>query len=107
MTIRRLIVLVGTCLGLVVGAAHAAGDPAEGARKAKTCLGCHGVEGYRNAYPTYHVPLLGGQHAEYLVSALEAYRSGARQHKTMQAQAAALSDQDMQDIAAYFAQNKQ
>lgn len=91
---------------LLAGAAQAAGDPVAGERKAKTCMGCHGVPGYRNAYPSYHVPRLGGQHAEYLVSALKDYANGNRPHDTMQAQAASLSEQDMWDIAAYFAQIK-
>ncbi len=81
----------------------AAGDAAAGKQKAFTCMGCHGVPSYTNAYPTYHVPKLGGQHAQYLVSALQAYKSGARQHPTMHAQAASLSEQDMADIAAFFA----
>ena len=84
------------------GIALAQGDIEAGRAKAYTCLGCHGVEGYRNAYPSYRVPKLGGQHAEYIVSALQAYKNGDRQHATMQALAATLSDQDMQDIAAYF-----
>jgi cytochrome c553 len=67
-----------------------------------TCLGCHGVPGYKNAYPNYSVPKLEGQHAEYIVIALQAYRSGERSHFTMHSQASTLSDQDMQDIAAYF-----
>ncbi len=66
-------------------------------------MGCHGIPGYNNTYPAYHVPKLGGQHAEYLVAALQAYKAGQRSHKTMQAQAQALSEQDMQDIAAWFA----
>ncbi len=99
----KLLPVAGLVLALA-GAAHAAGDPAAGERKAATCLGCHGVEGYRNAYPNYHVPKLGGQHAQYLVSALKAYKSGQRAHETMRAQAATLSEQDMQDIAAYFEQ---
>jgi cytochrome c553 len=82
--------------------ATAAGDADAGRAKAFTCLGCHGVPGYTNAYPTYRVPKLGGQHAQYLVSALKAYQSGQRNHATMQAQAASLSDQDMEDIAAFF-----
>lgn len=106
MRIKSVFVLVGVLLGLSLNAAQAAGDPAEGARKAKTCLGCHGVVGYRNAYPTYHVPKLGGQHPEYLVAALKDYASGARKHATMQIQAGFLSEQDMQDIAAYFAQSR-
>ena len=82
---------------------HAAGDAAKGKVKAITCMGCHGIPGYHNAYPNYPVPRVGGQHAEYIVVALKAYKSGQRGHKTMQAQAASLSEQDMQDIAAYFA----
>jgi cytochrome c553 len=82
----------------------AAGDPVAGKTKAFTCMGCHGIPGYNNVYPTYHVPKLGGQHAEYIVAALQEYKKGQRSHKTMHAQAATLSDQDMQDIAAYFEQ---
>lgn len=100
--IGRLL-LLGMFLATTV-AAQAAGDPVAGADKAMTCLGCHGVDGYRNAYPSFRVPKLGGQHPEYLVSALKAYRDGTRNHPTMQAQARTLSEQDMQDIAAYFAQ---
>ncbi len=81
----------------------AAGDAATGKTKAATCMGCHGIPSYINAYPTYHVPRLGGQHAQYLVSALQAYKAGQRSHSTMQAQAKSLSDQDMEDIAAFFA----
>ncbi len=81
----------------------AAGDATAGKAKAATCLGCHGIPSYTNVYPTYHVPRLGGQHAEYLVSALHEYKAGQRSHKTMQAQARSLSDQDMEDIAAFFA----
>ena len=83
--------------------AHADGDAAKGRVKAITCMGCHGIPGYHNAYPNYPVPRVGGQHPEYIVIALKAYKSGQRGHPTMQAQAATLSDEDMQDIAAYFA----
>ena len=82
--------------------AQAAGDAAKGKDLANTCLGCHGVPGYRNAYPNYSVPKLEGQHPEYIVLALQAYRSGERSHLTMHSQASSLSDQDMADIAAYF-----
>ena len=78
-------------------------DPVHGKAISYTCLGCHGVEGYRNAYPNYSVPELRGQHPEYLVAALKEYRSGERSHFTMHSQAEELSDQDMADIAAYFA----
>lgn len=81
----------------------AAGDPVAGRIKADTCMGCHGIPSYKNVYPTYHVPMIGGQHAEYLVEALKAYQSGQRRHPTMRAQAASMSEQDMLDIAAFFA----
>jgi cytochrome c553 len=84
------------------GLSAAEGDIQAGRAKAYTCLGCHGVEGYRNAYPSYRVPKLGGQHAAYIVSALKAYQAGDREHTTMQALSGTLSEQDMQDIAAYF-----
>lgn len=87
---------------LATPAALAAGDPDAGRIKANTCMGCHGIPGYTNAYPTYRVPKLGGQPREYVVSALKAYKSGERPHKTMQAQAVSLSDQDIEDIAAYL-----
>jgi cytochrome c553 len=68
------------------------------------CIGCHGIEGYRTSYPSvYHVPRLGGQHAEYLVKALQAYKTGARNHPSMKGIAATLSQQDMEDLAAYYA----
>jgi cytochrome c553 len=101
MTSRRT--LAAVILGVMVTAtAHAEGDVDAGRYKAQTCLGCHGIDAYGNVYPTYHVPKLGGQHAEYIVSALQAYKDGKRKHPTMRAQAASLSIEDMQDIAAYF-----
>src|SRR5579863_3020020 len=80
--------------------AHSAGDPARGKQLSYTCLGCHGIPDYKNVYPTYSVPELGGQHPEYIVAALKEYKNGERSHATMHQQAASLSDQDMQDIAS-------
>jgi cytochrome c553 len=82
--------------------AQAAGNPTEGEKKFYTCYGCHGIDNYRNAYPDYSVPKLRHQHASYIVAALQEYRSGERPHATMHAQAASLSDQDIEDIAAYL-----
>jgi len=79
------------------------GDAKHGKAISYTCLGCHGIEGYKNAYPMYSVPKLEGQHPEYLAAALQEYRTGDRSHITMHAQASTLSDQDIADIAAYFA----
>jgi len=89
-------------IGLCAFSGAMAGDPAEGRSKAESCLGCHGVPHYVNTYPTYHVPKLGGQHEAYLVAALKAYRDKQRSHETMHANAASLSDTDIEDIAAYL-----
>jgi len=78
------------------------GDPAKGHTLTYTCQGCHGITGYKNAYPSYHVPRIGGQSAQYLASALTEYREGKRKHPTMQAQAQSFSPQDIADIAAYL-----
>lgn len=82
---------------------RAEADPERGGQLAYTCYGCHGIPNYKNVYPTYSVPRLEGQHPEYLALALQGYRSGERSHSTMHSQAADLSDQDMQDIAAFLA----
>src|SRR5580700_9557510 len=79
------------------------GDAAHGHVISYTCLGCHGIDGYRNAYPNYSVPKLEGQNPAYLDTALHGYRDGDRSHLTMHSQASTLSDQDIADIAAYFA----
>jgi len=90
-------------LGCASLPAFAEGDAAAGEVLAYTCLGCHGVEGYRNAYPSYRVPKLGGQKAAYLVAAIKGYREGDRVHPTMVAQASSLTDQQIEDAAAYLA----
>ena len=79
------------------------GDVEAGKELGYSCLGCHGIEGYRNAYPSYRVPKLGGQKAAYLVIALKGYRDGTRQHPTMTGQASSLSDKDIDDVATYLA----
>ena len=82
------------------------GDATRGKGLTYTCRGCHGVEGYKNAYPSYHVPKLGGQSEVYLRNALLEYRGAKRKHPTMQAQAQSFSDQDIADIAAYLSSIK-
>ena len=84
-------------------AAALQGDPHRGKELSYTCLGCHGIDGYRNAYPDYSVPKLEGQSPEYLSGALHDYRKGDRSHITMHSQAEELSDQDIADIAVFFA----
>lgn len=90
-------------LAFLAQPAFAEGNAAAGKELGYTCLGCHGIEGYRNAYPSYRVPKLGGQKAGYLEIALKGYRAGTRQHPTMEGQAASLSDQEIADVAAYLA----
>jgi cytochrome c553 len=82
------------------------GNAQTGRTLAYTCQGCHGVEGYKNAYPSFHVPRIGGQSAEYLAQALTEYKKGNRKHPTMQAQAQSFSDQDIADLSAYLSSVK-
>ncbi len=91
-----------TIVTLVVPGVAAAADAARGAKLGYTCQGCHGIPNYRNSYPIYSVPKLGGQHTAYMVVALKEYASQDRPHPTMHAQAVTLSEQDMQDVAAYL-----
>lgn len=104
-----MIRLTAICLGLAValapGISQAAdGDPIAGKGKTAMCAGCHGMPGYKTAFPvTYSVPKIGGQHAAYIVKALQGYKSGDRKHPSMRAIAAGLTDQDMADVAAYYA----
>ena len=83
------------------------GDAEKGATKVSLCVGCHAIPGYRSSVPEiYTVPMIGGQSASYIVSALSAYKKGERKHPTMRGIAGSLSDQDMADIAVYYsAQN--
>jgi cytochrome c553 len=83
-------------------AATLTGNPEAGRQLVYTCQGCHGITGYKNAYPSYKVPMIGGQSAEYLSQALHEYREGKRKHPTMQAQAQSFSDQDIADITAFL-----
>jgi cytochrome c553 len=106
MKIPILVPLVAAC-GLVVATSFsyaAEGDPAAGKKKTSMCAGCHGIGGYKTVFPeVYHVPKLGGQHAAYIVKALQEYKAGNRSHPSMRAIAAGLTDQDMADLAAYYA----
>jgi cytochrome c553 len=80
-----------------------AGDAAAGAQKIEMCIGCHGIVGWRTAFPeVYKVPKIGGQHEAYIVKALQEYRAGERTHPSMKAIAATLSDKDIADLAAYY-----
>jgi cytochrome c553 len=108
MKTSRLIPLVAACSFAVVASAPAfaaeAGDPVAGKAKTSMCIGCHGIGGYKTVFPeVYHVPKLGGQHAAYIVKALQEYKAEKRSHPSMRAIAAGLSDKDMADLGAYYA----
>jgi cytochrome c553 len=105
--IRYLLVATALVATSVYGQAPA-GDPAAGREKTQMCAGCHGIEGWRTAFPeVYHVPRIAGQHPTYIVKALQEYKSGERSHPSMRAIAASLSDQDMANLAAYYGQSVQ
>ncbi len=100
--------LSAACLVLAFAAfpAAAQGDPENGKALFYTCTGCHGIADYKNVYPTYRVPKVGGQNEQYLIIALTQYKNGERPHPTMRAQAESFSDQEIADMAAYLSSLK-
>ena len=100
--------LIASCFALASLSAPvvAKGDPAKGKLLAYTCTGCHGIVEYKNAYPSYRVPKIGGQNEQYIIAALTGYKNRERNHPTMQAQAQSFSERDIADIAAYLASLK-
>ena len=106
--------LIGATCALAVGVSGAAiakepvkGDIEAGRQKISMCIGCHGIPGYKASFPeVYAVPMIAGQNEQYIIVALRAYASGERTHPTMDAISSSLSDQDMADLAAYYANLK-
>ncbi|GAB3543582.1 cytochrome c [Noviherbaspirillum agri] len=91
----------------VAGAAEITGNAKAAENKIAMCIGCHGIPGYKAAFPeVYQVPMIGGQSAKYIESALNAYKKGDRKNPSMRGIAAGLSDQDIADLAAYYSQQK-
>ena len=79
------------------------GDAKAGETKNAMCIGCHGIKSYQNSFPeVYKVPMISGQNAKYLASALTAYKKGERKHPSMRGIAQTLSEQDIVDLAAYY-----
>lgn len=92
---------------LAAGAALAAlpvlaADADAGRQLSYTCTGCHGIPGYKNVYPHYHVPKIAGQNRDYLIAALSAYQRGERAHPTMRAQGEGLSAEEIDQVATYL-----
>ncbi len=101
--ITALLVLVG--IAQCAGAADIVGNPKAAAAKVEMCIGCHGIPGYKASFPeVYRVPMIGGQSEKYIIAALNEYKKGDRKHPSMRGIAASLSDQDIADVAAYYAQ---
>lgn len=89
----------------MAGAADIVANPKAAPAKIEQCIGCHGILDYKTAFPeVYRVPMIGGQSAKYIEAALQAYKKGDRVHPQMTPTAQKLSDQDIADIAAYYAQ---
>ena len=97
---------ISLALATAFGAfAAQAQDVKAGEKKVAMCIGCHGIVGYQASFPEIHkVPMIAGQNAKYIVSALQAYAKGDRKHPTMRGIAGSLSEQDMNDVAAFYEQ---
>jgi len=95
--------ITALCLCFTASSLQAAGNPAAGKEKSQTCAACHGMDG-NSQLPMN--PILAGQYEDYLIHALKAYKSGERKNPIMAGMVAALSDEDIADLAAYFARQK-
>lgn len=108
-TLSPMFAALAMGLAAAAASAHAqgvTGDAKAGANKVAMCIGCHGIYGYKASFPeVYRVPEISGQNEKYLVSALTAYRKGDRKHPTMRGIAGSLTDQDIADVAAFYATN--
>ncbi len=99
-------VLILAATAFTAQVAQAAGDAARGAKQAAMCIGCHGIPGYQSSFPEVHkVPMISGQNAAYIVASLQAYAKGERKHPTMRGIAASLTEQDMADLGAFYAEH--
>jgi cytochrome c553 len=99
--IYALLVLAG--IFNVAAAADTVGNIKDA--KVEQCIGCHGIPGYKAGFPeVFRVPMIAGQSAKYIEAALHAYKKGDRKHPTMRGVAGSMSDQDIADVAAYYAQ---
>lgn len=97
------VLLVALATSCFVNAQEVQGDAKAGEKKISMCIGCHGIKGYQASFPeVYKVPMISGQSASYIVSALTAYKKGDRKHPTMRGIVDNLSPQDMADVAAYY-----
>ena len=96
------IALLAICLAALCGSSivNAGGDAAAGKGKSAVCAGCHGTDG-NSVNPEW--PSIAGQHADYLTKQLMNFKDGERENALMAGQVAALKEQDMADLGAYYA----
>lgn len=95
--------LVASATAFSAHAQDVKGDAKAGEKKIAMCIGCHGIHGYQASFPEiYRVPMISGQNAKFITSALNAYKKGERKHPSMRAIAESLTDQDIADVAAYY-----
>lgn len=99
-SMNKFTFIISTMLALSSTQIYAAGDASAGQAKAATCVACHGVNGNATV-PSF--PKLAGQSERYLLKQLREFKSGARVNGMMAGMVAPLNDQDMQNIAAYYA----
>lgn len=106
---KTLTALFALAVAFGTAASHAQdakGDAKAGEQKNAMCIGCHGIAGYQSSFPEVHkVPMISGQSAGYIASALQAYLKGERKHPTMRGIAVSLTEQDIADLSAYYAQH--
>jgi cytochrome c553 len=96
--------LVASVTVLSANALEIKGDAKAGEKKNAMCIGCHGIVGYQASFPEIHkVPKISGQGEKYIIAALNAYKKGERKHPTMRGVSVSLSDQDMADLAVFYA----
>jgi cytochrome c553 len=102
-----VLAFAAACVTTASVAQEIKGDAQAGSKKIAMCIGCHGISGYQASFPVvYKVPKIAGQTASYITTALNAYKKGERSHPSMVCIAKGLSDQDIADVAAYYAQQK-
>ncbi|MET0544110.1 MAG: c-type cytochrome [Variovorax sp.] len=103
--LTTMFALAVACVTLSAQAQKVTGNAENGGKKTAMCVGCHGIIGYQASFPEiYKVPKIAGQSATYITAALLAYKAGDRKHPTMRAIADTLTEQDIADLSAYYAQ---
>ena len=105
-TLSPMFAAIVVALGAAMPAqAQVTGDAKAGEGKIAMCIGCHGIVGYKSSFPeVYRVPKISGQNAKYIEVVLEGYKKGDRKHPSMRGIAETLTEQDIADVAAFYAQ---